>query len=40
MNEDTNWGVYGIAENDSCQQAEEQTTTKKPEPKSKCDLKN
>ena len=35
MTEDAKWSVYGIAEDDSCPEEEEQTTTEKQEPKSK-----
>jgi len=33
MTEDAKWSVYGIAEDDSCPEEEEQTTTEKQEPK-------
>ena len=39
MTEDAKWSVYGIAEDDSCPEEEEQTTTEKQEPKSKDKIK-
>jgi len=37
LKEDSNWGVYGVAEDDSCEDDQEETTTKKEEPKNcKC----
>ena len=35
LKEDSDWGVYGVAEDDSCEDDQEETSTKKEEPKSK-----
>ena len=38
IKEDADWSVYGIAEDDICQDDQEETTTEKQEPKSKNEI--